>query len=253
MNKLSVVILTKNEEKNILDCLESIKNVDEIVVVDDNSEDRTIELIRNFSKDISIYSKNLDGDFSAQRNFGLDKTKNNWIMFLDADERLSEKLGEEINSQITKNSFDGFYIKRTDVIWGKRLQYGETGNIKLLRLAKKSFGKWSGKVHEAWDIKGKIGTLESELIHYPHQTVSEFLHEINAYSSIRAQFLYEKGVKPSLVDIVLYPKAKFFLNYVLMLGFLDGVEGLIFTIMMSFHSFLVRAKLFLLQKEEARR
>nr|MBI5455569.1 hypothetical protein [Candidatus Levybacteria bacterium] len=146
--------------------------------------------------------------------------------------------------------YNGFYIKRLDVIWGKMLKHGETGNIKLLRLARKKAGVWYGKVHEQWQIDGKISELENSLIHYPHQTIDEFLKEINFYTSIRAKELYEAGVRGSLKDIIVYPKAKFILNYFIRLGFLDGIEGFIFAIFMSFHSFLVRGKLWLLWKQK---
>jgi glycosyltransferase involved in cell wall biosynthesis len=247
---ISVVILTKNEEENILDCLESVLWCDEIIVVDDYSTDRTIEVIKNFSSGkVKIFQHNLDNNFSNQRNFAISKASYEWILFIDADERVSTDLREEINAVIIdqshKRDIDGFYIKRKDYIWGKILNHGETGNIKLLRLAKKVKGKWTGEVHEIWEIKGKVAELENRLFHYPHQTISEFLREINFYTTIRATELYESGKKVSLFQIILYPKAKFFVNYFLKLGILDGLEGFVFAILMSFHSFLVRAKLWI--------
>lgn len=253
---ISVVILTKNEEKNILDCIETVLWADEVIVLDDNSNDLTLDVIKNlpFDKKIKIYKKDLDNDFSSQRNYALSKATKDWILFLDADERLSKESREEINALIINEKsnpkYNGFYIKRLDVIWGKMLKHGETGNIKLLRLARKKAGVWYGKVHEQWQIDGKISELENSLIHYPHQTIDEFLKEINFYTSIRAKELYEAGVRGSLKDIIVYPKAKFILNYFIRLGFLDGIEGFIFAIFMSFHSFLVRGKLWLLWKQK---
>jgi glycosyltransferase involved in cell wall biosynthesis len=252
MSSLAVIILTKNEENNILDCLECVQNLDEIIIIDDYSEDRTVELIQSASwrTKIKIYKRHLDGDFSAQRNFGLSKATRDWVLFIDADERVSTSLREEIKHK-TANSknkeINGYYIKRRDAMWGKKLRHGETGNISLLRLARKDAGKWEGKVHEVWKVKGRIEELESELAHYPHQSVKEFLDEINIYSSIRASELKKQNVKVKFFDIILYPKAKFFKNFVLKLGFLDGLPGLITALMMSFHSFLVRSKLWLLQ------
>lgn len=247
MSNLSVVILTKNEENNILDCIETVLGADEIIIVDDYSDDRTLEIIKNLSKkNIKVFRNHLNRDFSKQRNFGLSAAKNDWLLFLDSDERLSEDLFNEINSEIEESTFDGFFIKRRDIIWGRKLTHGETGNIKLLRLARRDDGKWQGKVHEVWDIKGRIGELNNELIHYPHQSISEFLREINLYSSIRAEELKKQGVSVTWLDIILYPKAKFLKNYFLKLGFLDGLPGLVSALMMSFHSFLVRGKLWLL-------
>jgi hypothetical protein len=115
--------------------------------------------------------------------------------------------------------------------------------MKLLRLARKDSGMWQGKVHEEWIVEGVTDTFENYLIHYPHQTVSEFLTEINLYTTIRAKELFEAQEKASILKIVVYPKAKFVQNYFFRLGFLDGIEGLVQAILMSFHSFLVRAKL----------
>jgi glycosyltransferase involved in cell wall biosynthesis len=242
---ISAVILTKNEETNIIDCLESIAWCDEIIILDDYSTDRTLQVIKNFNSRIKIFQRSLNNDFSAQRNYGLSKTKEGWVLFIDADERLSNGLSGEIKDFIKQKETDvnGLYIERKDIVWGKELKYGESGNIKLLRFAKKDAGKWHGRVHEVWEIKGRLGNFKMPLMHYPHQSISDFLREINYYTDLRAKELYDSGVKTNFYQIILYPKAKFFLNYFLKLGFLDGIEGLVFAITMSFHSFLVRAKL----------
>ncbi len=254
---ISVVILTKNEEKNIIDCLESIAWVDEIIIVDDYSFDRTIELSESLkNKKINIYKRNLDDNFSEQRNFGLSKAKGDWVLFLDADERVPEALVSEIFNFYPPaggsifNSYDGFYVKRRDFMWGKELKYGETGNIKLLRLAKKGTGVWEGKVHEKWIIKGKVGELRNPIFHYPHPAITDFLKEINSYTSIRAKELFDKRVKVYTWQIIFNPIAKFTLNFFVRQGFRDGLQGLVFAIFMSFHSFLVKGKLWLLWQKQ---
>ncbi len=252
---ISVVILTKDEEKNILDCVESVLWADEIIILDDNSQDRTVEVVKNISnKKIKIYSKNLDNDFSSQRNYALSKATKEWVLFLDADERVTTQLRDEINSFLINDSKNsdtkGFFLKREDVMWGKALKYGEVGNIKLLRFAKKKEGIWYGKVHEEWRIEGKVSEFENSLIHYPHQTIDDFLKEINFYTTIRAKELYDSHVNSSIKDIIFFPSGKFILNYFFKLGFLDGIEGFIFAIFMSFHSFLVRGKLWLLWRKK---
>lgn len=250
MHDLSVIILSHNDEKNILDCLESIKNAGEVIIIDDNSKDRTIDVARSLKyENLKIYEHELDNDFSAQRNFALGKAKSEWVLFLDADERVSRELWSEINLKINSDGTNGFYIKRVDHMWGRQLNYGELGNIKLLRLAKKGNGKWKGRVHEVWNITGDVKTLESVLNHYPHQTIADFLSEISFYSTLRALELKEKGVKVGALQIIFYPKAKFFVNYFLKLGFLDGTPGLIVSVMMSLHSFLTRSKLWLLNQK----
>ncbi len=249
---ISAIILTKNEEKNIVDCLESLSFVDEIIVIDDYSKDRTTEVAENFNPRIKIFQRALGGNFSEQRNFGLSKAKKEWVLFIDADERISSGLKEEITNFIKSDdqTFQGFELERRDILWGKQLKHGETGNIKIIRFAKKNAGKWTGKVHEIWNIKEQIGTLKMPLYHYPHQSIEEFLREINFYTDLRAKELYEKNVRVNFLKIIFYPKAKFLLNYFLKLGFWDGVEGLIFAIMMSFHSFLVRGKLWMLWQKK---
>lgn len=247
---ISVIILTKNEEKNIVDCIESLSFCDEIIVIDDYSDDRTVELAKRAKA--HTVSRSLNGDFAAQRNFGLAQAKGEWVLFIDADERVDTSLRDEIIQSTNHpiSQYNGFYIKRRDFMWGKELRHGETGSIKLLRLARKSKGKWEGRVHEVWKIQGAIGELQHALLHHPHQTITEFLQEINFYTSLRAQELYEKRVKTYWWSVILYPKAKFFVNYFLKRGFLDGLHGFIFAMMMSFHSFLFRGKLWLLWKQK---
>lgn len=244
---LSAVVLTKNEEKNIKDCLVGLSFCDEVIVVDDNSSDKTVEIAQTFGAKVFFHA--LDDDFSGQRNFGLEKASGEWVLFVDADERVTSHLRREI-TQLTKNPINqcaGFFIKRVDFLWGEKLKYGEAGNIKLLRLAKKDRGLWQGKVHETWKIKGRVRELKNPLLHYPHQTVKELLEKINFYTDLRARELYTTGIPVYLPSILLYPLGKFFVNYFLKRGFLDGMPGLILAIMMSFHSFLVRGKLWYLR------
>ncbi len=242
---ISAVVIARNEENNIIDCLESLNWCDEIIVVDDFSEDRTFEIINNLNnKKITVFRHALNRNYSKQRNFGLSKANYEWILFVDADERVSQSLRDEIVKVTSgRSKYDGYFIKRRDFIWGKELRHGETGNIKLLRLAKKGQGEWNYRVHERWEVKGDIGQLDAFLAHYPHPTISEFLREINFYTDIRANELFDNGTKTSWLSIILYPKIKFLLNYFLKLGFLDGIQGLMMAVFMSLYSFLVRGKL----------
>lgn len=250
---ISVIVLTKNEERNIVDCLESVKFCDEIIVVNDNSTDRTLELVELFSKQhskVKVFKRELNGDFSKQRQFGVEKTINDWVLFIDADERVTSDLATEIKENLSLPDFGGFLIPRVDFMWGKQLKHGETGNIKLLRLFDKRKGKLKGRVHEVWETKSKIGSLTSPILHYPHPTISEFLEKINFYTTLRAEELFEKRVKVNFFSIVFYTKGKFLLNYFFKLGFLDGASGFIHAVLMSFHSFLVRGKLWLLWQKK---
>lgn len=248
-HSITAIVLTKNEEKLIENCLRNLNFCDEILVIDDNSTDATLNIVKNLNNEkIKIISHKLTDNFSNQRNFGLSKARGEWVLFVDADERVSEALSFEISNIISnwsdgvENEYKGFYIPRVDVLWGKELRYGES-NKRLLRLARKNAGKWDGTVHEEWKINGKIGELRNPIAHYPHQTVAEFLEEINFYTTIRAKELYSKKIRVNMLSIILYPYGKFVLNYFLKKGLLDGIPGLIQALLMSFHSFLVRSKL----------
>ncbi len=243
---ISVVVLTKNEENNIADCLTGLSWCDEIIIIDDNSEDKTQEIARRMGA--KVFARSLNNDFAGQRNYGLEKATGDWVLFVDADERVSPVLWYEIMSRTNDPASQvvGFYLRRTDVLWGKELKNGEIGNIKLLRMAKKDAGSWHRKVHEVWKVSGSTLLLDKPLLHYPHSTITAFLKEINFYTDLRAEELYKKRVKASWWSIILHPKAKFVLNYFLRRGYLDGLPGLVFALMMSLHSFLVRGKLWML-------
>ena len=247
---ISAVVLTKNEEKNIERCINSLLWCDKIVIIDDYSEDETINIIKN--EKVKIFQRKLNGDFAGQRNFGLEKTKGEWVLFVDADEEVSRELREEIIEILkqVQDDMSGFYINREDYFLGRWLKYGETGDIKFLRLARKVGGVWKEKIHEVWEVTGKIGELKNPIQHFPHETVSEFLKEVNIYTDLVAQYWNEEGKKIGYREIVLYPIGKFIHNYIIRLGFLDGGEGFIMAAMMSFHSFLARGKYWLLRHND---
>ncbi len=246
---ISAIILSKNEDRNIERCIQSVKWCDEIIVIDDNSSDKTVEIAKKYKT--TVYSRFLSDSFSTQRNFGISKVKNEWILFVDSDEVISDALAYEISNAITLkdqnlNNFNGFYIKRVDSVWGKKMKYGETGNAWRLRLARKSKGKWEGQVHEIWIVEGLIGKLKNSILHFPHAGgIGEFLKEVNFYTDIRTEELISQKTKVFFWDILLYPLGKFLVNYIIRIGFMDGIRGLIVSVMMSFHSFLVRSKLWL--------
>jgi len=131
-------------------------------------------------------------------------------------------------------------------MWGKELKHGDSGNIKLLRLFNKTKGMLKGRVHETWETKSEVGVIQNPILHYPHPTIKEFLEEINFYSDLRAKELFEKRIRTSFFSIILYTKGKFVKTYFIKRGFQDGTEGFLHAVLMSFHSFLVRGKLFLL-------
>ncbi len=257
--RVSAVVLTKNEEENIKRCIESLNFCDEVVVVDDYSTDKTVKIIENSGVKTQIYQRSLNGDFAAQRNFGLKKAKGDWILFIDGDEVVTDELKNEIKRLITLKTAETnnkvYYIKRRDYWWGRELRFGEVERIRrlgLIRLVRKKSGKWEGKVHEVFKTSNSAGRLNYFLNHYPHQKLKDFLKEINLYSSLRAKELLSFGKKITIFEIVFYPLGKFILNYFFKLGVLDGAAGFVYAFLMSFHSFLVRAKLFQYRFDESK-
>jgi len=244
---ISAVVLTKNSQDTIKDCLSSLAFVAEIIVIDDFSSDKTVSIAKKFGA--KVYQRKLAGDFAKQRNFGLTKTSNSWILCVDADEKVDNLLREEISKiQSSNTDINGYYLKRQDIILGKGLRFGETSRTFLLRFAKKGSGKWKRRVHEYWDVSGKVSRLKYPLNHVSHFDLSYSFFKINYYSQLHAAEKYENKEKSSLAKIMFWPIGKFFVNYIFRFGFLDGVHGFVFAIMMSFHSFLGWSNLWILQK-----
>ncbi|KKU46233.1 MAG: Glycosyl transferase family 2 [Microgenomates group bacterium GW2011_GWA2_46_7] len=209
---------------------------------------------------LTIITLNQPGisDFSAARNAELAKVKTDWVLFVDSDEKITPALKDEIIGVCNQASspYGAYFIPRLDTFQGRALHHGETGHAKFIRLARRDWGKWTRPVHEVWLVRrslgvggvgdDRVGELKNPLLHTPHPSISSFLTKINQYSTLEAQYRYTQGVKSSLFKILVYPLAKFKLNYLFRFGFLDGVPGAIMAIMMSFHSYLTWTKLYLL-------
>lgn len=243
---ISVIVLTKNNEKQLRTLLPTLDWCDEVIVIDDESSDNSEQIAKQHKA--SFISHPLEENFSDQRNFGLKKATNDWVLFLDSDEIISKKLQYEIEEVVKESSHEGYYIHRKDYFLGKFLEFGETAHVKLLRLGKRKNGVWKGKVHEEWYKEGITGHLTNAIEHYPHPTLSEFIQDINQYSTLVAQERFNSKTV-SLWEIIVYPVGKFVQNYIFRQGFRDGVPGTIMAVLMSLHSFLVRGKLYLYYKQ----
>ena len=227
--------------------MESVSFSDEILIVDNGSSDQTVSIARDNGARV-IHVSNAT-DFSQLRNRGIESAKNDWILFIDADERVSNELRDEIIDKRQKSSMGTYYIKRRDHWWGKSLRFGEVHRAYsrgFIRLIQKGSGTWIGSVHEVFHTNGAVGRLNAYIDHYPHPTLKDYISDINEYSSRRAQELFRRGKTTSVFEIVSFPIFKFLYTYILLLGFLDGVEGFAYSFLMSFHSFLVRSKLYMM-------
>ena len=146
----------------------------------------------------------------------------------------------------TSSMADAYYLKRRDLFLGKELKHGESGSSKFIRLAKRNAGTWKRPVHEVWDVTGEIGELKTPIDHDSARSLTEFVSKLNAYTTRNVEYLRKQGVKSSAWDILAFPTGKFLQNYLLKRGFLDGSHGFVHAVLMSFHSFLTRGKLYLL-------
>ena len=166
-------------------------------------------------------------------------------------EQLSnERIVSLFHGSIVKEN--AFYLRRIDYFWNHELKFGEIKKVRI-RLLKKNSGTWMGNVHEEFRIKNsklKIAKLNNYINHYPHPTLKEFISDVNNYSSIRAEELFNRGTKTNVFEIIFLPFGKFIYNYFFNLGFLDGAVGFTYSFMMSFHSFLVRSKLYQLTNKQ---
>lgn len=242
---ISVCLLTHNDSKTLENCLQSVSWTDELIVVDDHSTDSSVALVKKLRPNAQVFSRELKGNFAAQRNFALGKASNEWVLFVDPDEEVSPKLKNEIETAITKQKTNGYFIKRRDHFFGKWLRFGETGQIKLLRLARKEKGEWYRQVHEYWKVSGRIMELKNPLLHYPQHSLPVFIKDLNFYSSIDAKHMKEEdNIKFSYFRVAANPTGKFLQNYFWRLGILDGMAGLVMAYMMSFYSLVVRVKLY---------
>ena len=245
---LSLLLLTHNSSSNpkkLWTWLDKCLKINEIVAVDDNSTDDTVKILKSFeSKDrkILIQSRGLANNFSDQRSFGLKYATNDWIFWLDSDELPSPELIKFLNHFEPQPNF-AYSLPRLDHFLGRQLKHGETASLRFTRIFNKSHGKFLGTVHETWQTSDKIIFINHPIFHYSHPSFYSLMEKINFYSDIRAQELYRQKIHTNLFQIIFYPLGKFLYSYIVRLGFLDSVPGIVMALSMSFHSFLVRAKL----------
>lgn len=242
--KISAVILAKNEERKIGKTIKSLSFCDEVIVVDDESSDATVQIAQKTGVKVLSHSKK--NEFGGQRNWAMEQAKNDWILFVDADEDVSENLKSGIENLKLQPEVVAYSIPRRDFFWDTELKYGETKTARtrgIIRLVKKGGGVWIGAVHERYVSSGKVGKLDGYLNHHSHDSVSSFIQDINTYSTIRAAELASQGIDASPFGLIFIPFGKFIYTYFILGGFLDGPAGFVYSFVMSFHSFLVRAKL----------
>jgi len=237
---LSVLIITKNEEKNIRACLESVKWANEIVIIDSYSQDATLTICKEYTDKIILQEWQ---GYSAQKNIGHAHCKNNWILSIDADERVSPTLHEEIEHVIKSNQFSAYRIFIRDYMFGKWIEYGSWPQQCHIRLYHKNAAAWQSAVHEKLVIQGDVGILTSPLLHYSHLTINKFMMKMNTYTDIEARRWYEEGIRKNWSIIIFSSIRIFCLEYIQRQGFRDKGHGFVLAILMSVYHFLARIKL----------
>lgn len=249
--KISAVVIAKNAEKLIVDCLESIKFCDEVIVIDSGSKDKTVQIAKRMGARIFEIS---NSDFSEMRNLGLQKAVGEWILYVDTDERINKELESDIKNQISKNQneYSAFRIKRKNFYYGNHeWPYIE----KLERLFKKEKLKgWYGKIHESPSVDGKIGIVDGFLLHYTHQNLSSMVDKTMEWSEVEADLRF-KSNHPKMTWWR-FPRVMitaFFGSYIKQKGYKAGVAGLVEGIYQSFSIFITYARLWELQKKQSLR
>lgn len=247
--KITAVIITKNEEKNISKCLDQLQWVDEVVIIDDFSSDRTEEYAKCYNN-IKFY-KNKFMDFSSQRNFGISKTSNEWILSIDSDEVVSDELRMEILNLNLTNGFVAYKIPTKNFFWGKWLKHGGWYPDYHIRLFNKTKTLWRGPVHEIIDFSGDMEYIKYAILHKGHNTVEDTYRKILRDTPVEAVYKYKKGVKFSAFKLIFCPLKAFVNRYFLKMGFCDGVTGLGVSIMMAVYNAMVWLKIWEMSKKDS--
>lgn len=220
MRTLSVIIPTYNEADFIEDAVRSVDFADEIIVIDSYSSDGTKE--KALSMGCKVLERKFD-NFSSQKNHALSFTSGDWILFIDADERVTQTLKLEIQSAIQKDEYSGYKIKFPH-FYMNRFLYHKVDRV--LRLVKNKNVHFTGDVHEKLNVDGSVGELKNFMLHYTYKGFFHLLHKKDSYAWFQAYESYNKGKKVTYFHLVFKPLYRFFHTYIIKRGFLDGVPGL---------------------------
>lgn len=237
---LSCIILTNRNDKLFIESLKSVQFADQVLVVDNKSQNDWSQLAKQFQFSVITYQDPIQ-NFAEVRNWAMKQAQHNWVLFLDSDELLSSRAPEQLQAILMQDLYDGVYLTRSDIFHGHKLKYGEAGNQAILRLFKKDRTHFNRAIHEVAKVSGQVGQSEIEIEHLAHPTISSFLASVTEYSTNIAES-YAKDRIALLMELLLFPPAKFFQNYVIKLGCLDGWPGLVYAMVMSIHSLTVRAR-----------
>ena len=246
--RLSVVVITKDEEERLRACLESVAWADEVIVVDAESTDKTAQIAREFTD--RVWVRPWPG-FAAQKNFGLAQATGDWILSVDADEEVSKELRQEVLAVLAAEAaVAGYRIPRQNVFWGRWIRHGGLYPDWQLRLFRRGQGRFvEHVVHESVEVSGPVGQLGAPLVHRSYRDVADFLARADRYSTLAAEERVRSGRPARFGDLVLRPAGRFLSMYVVHGGFLDGWRGFLLAVLYAYYVFIRSAKIW----ERARR
>ncbi len=256
--KLSAILVTRNESKKIRRCLESIRWIDEIVIVDQSSEDDTVKICKEFTD--KVYIESNKGFCEPDRPVALSKTSNEWILYLDADEEVTPQLREEIEIKVTAGKsdrdlgFNSYYIPRKNIFLGKWIKGSGWSPGYVLRLFKRDSARFSTRIHTDLFPVGNFGYFQEPLNHYTCEDLEEYLRKLNRYTGILAGQAYEKGVRITwfngAIKLFLMPGVYGLKKFILQKGFKDGLHGVLIAILTKLTIFLMYVKVWEIQRNK---
>lgn len=245
--KISAVVITKNEGQIIEQFLAQLSFVDQIVLVDSGSQDDTVAKAQKF-KNVTVFTRAFD-NFSAQKNFGIDKVENEWVLFFDPDEEVVPAIQQEILEAVAHGKKDAYYIRRQLYFMGKKIRFSGFQTDWVIRLGRKSACRYNGNlVHETMDVSGSTGKLKTRLPHHTYKSMPEYLAKLDQYSTLQAQMSFERGKKAGLLQLIWRPWYRFWHQYIIRLGILDGLPGYVLASINAHSVFKRYVKLYLLQR-----
>jgi glycosyltransferase involved in cell wall biosynthesis len=241
VTRLSVCLITANEEKRLRPCLESVAWADEVVVVDAESTDKTALVAREFTDHVHV--RPWPG-FAAQKNFGLDQATGDWILSVDADERVTPELRARIEAVLRADGpADGYSVPRKNIFWGRWVRHGRLHPDWQLRLFRRGRGRFADReVHESVRVEGRVARLDAPLLHVSYRDLSDCLTRFDRYSTLAAEDWIRRGRSVGAPDLVLRPLGRFLSMYVLHRGFLDGWRGFVLAALYAHYVFVRSVK-----------
>ena len=245
---ISVIVISRNAAAVISECLASVTFADDLVVVDSGSDDATMEIARTFGA--RVFHEEWTG-FGLQKRFAVTQAKHDWVLCVDTDERVSPALAESLRIAVSDTAYSVYAMPRRNRFMGRWLRHGEGYPDWSVRFFDRRHAQWSDDaVHEKVLTTEAVGRLQGDLLHESAEDIETYLAKQNRYTTLQAQSLFESGAQVSGLKVVLSPVARFFKFYIMRLGVLDGLPGLVHILIGCFNSFMKYAKLRELQRKQ---